>query len=174
GENGVGGKNVRVAIRDIPVAVLTDGGWNGHQLLAIIGSRQYADWQNLRHLDASSIEVAQRIEKFCANICKALGQPWLSREERRQAETRRVAEGERRRQEKLQAEARQRAEAERRRYEAEKKRQLIAVDAASAPKSNVDQVLFAPGPVIGGFIAVAAAAVFLLLAYFVKTILLGR
>ena len=108
------------------------------------------------HLDASSIEVAQRIEKFCANICKALGQPWLSREERRQAETRRVAEG------------------ERRRYEAEKKRQLIAVDAASAPKSNVDQILFAPGPVIGGFIAVAAAAVFLLLAYFVNTILLGR
>src|SRR5262245_16990315 len=157
--------NLIFPILYIPVPALTDGRWHRDQLLSIIGSRQYADWQNLRHLDASSIEVAQRIEKFCANICKALSQPWLSREERRQAETRRVAEGERRRQEKLQAEARQRAEAERRRYEAEKKRQLIAVDAASAPKSNVDQVLFAPGPVIGGFIAVAAAAVFLLLAY---------
>ena len=97
-----------------------------------------------------------------------------ARQRAEEEKARQRAEEERRRHKKLQGEPRQRAEAERRRHEAEKKRQLIAVDAASAPKSTVRRVLFAPGPVIGGFIAVAAAAVFLLLAYFVKTILLGR
>jgi hypothetical protein len=67
--------------------------------LSTVGSRQYEEWQNLRHLDASSSEVALRIEKFCSNICRALEQPWLSPEERQQAEIRRIAEDERRRQE---------------------------------------------------------------------------
>ena len=84
-----------------------------------------------------------------------------ARQRAEEEQARQRAEEERRRHKKLQGEPRQRAEAERRRHEAEKKRQLIAVDAASAPKSTVRRVLFAPGPVIGGFIAAAAAAVFL-------------
>src|SRR5262245_30216475 len=70
----------------------------GATLLAIIGSRQYEDWQNLRHLDASSNEVvALRVQTFCANICRALHQPWQSPEKRREAEARQQAEEERRR-----------------------------------------------------------------------------
>src|SRR5262249_37765990 len=150
-------------------------------------SRQYEQWQNLRHLDVSSTEVALRVEKLCENICKALLQPWLSPQERQEAEARRVAEDERRRQEKLQEEAkrqgeeerhrqgaenkrrldeakakkRRQDEEERRRQEAEKRRQLIEGDAASAPKSTLRSTLFARGPVIGS-IAAAVAFVFLL------------
>ena len=93
--------------------------WREDPLLAIIGSRQYEQWQNLRHLDPLSIEVALRVEKLCENICKALQQPWLSPQERQEAEARQVAEEERRRQE---VEARQVAEEERRRQEAEARR----------------------------------------------------
>jgi cobaltochelatase CobT len=58
----------------IPVPALTGDRWRQDPLLSIIGSRQYEDWQHLRHLDPSSTEVALRIEKFCANICRALQQ----------------------------------------------------------------------------------------------------
>src|SRR5262249_8072004 len=92
--------------------------WRQDPLLAIIGSRQYEEWQNLRHLDASSTEVAQRVKKFCANICRALQQEWLSPEERQQAE------------------ARQREEDERRRHEAENERRL---DEAVAEKRRRDE-----------------------------------
>jgi TIR domain-containing protein/PAN domain-containing protein len=160
-EKEFGRSNLVFPILYIPVPALMDDRWRRDPLLSIIGSRQYEEWQNLRHLDPSSTEVALRVEKFCANICKALQQPWLSQQERQEAEARRVTEDERRRHKKLQEEARQRAEAERRRQEAEKKRQLIAVDAASAPKSTVRRALFTPGPVLGGFIAATVAAVFL-------------
>ena len=90
--------NLIFPILYVPVPALTDDRWRQDPLLAIIGSRQYEDWQNLRHLDASSSEVvALRVEKFCANICRALEQEWLSPEERREAEARRAAEAERRR-----------------------------------------------------------------------------
>ena len=97
--------------------------WSRDPLLAIIGSRPYDDWQNLRHLDASSSEVVQRVERFCANICRALEQELarrVSEEERRRQEAeikQRADEEERRR--KAEAEERQRAEAERRRLEEE-------------------------------------------------------
>jgi hypothetical protein len=106
----------------IPVPALTDDRWRQDPLLSIIGSRQYEDWQLLRHLDPSSTEVALRIEKFCANICRALQQEWLSPEERREAEARRAAEAEGRQQQ--EAEIKQRADEEerRRRAEAEKRR----------------------------------------------------
>src|SRR5262245_47455162 len=107
----------------IPVPALTGDRWRQDPLLSIIGSRQYEDWQHLRHLDPSSTEVALRIEKFCANICKALEQEWLSPEERREAEARPVAEAERRRQQ--EAEIKQRADEEecRKKAEAEERRQ---------------------------------------------------
>jgi len=103
---------------------LTDDRWRDDPLLAIIGSRQYEQWQSLRHLDASSTEVALRVEKLCENISKALQQPWLSPQERQEAEARRIAEDERLRQQKLQQEARRVAEEEHRRQESEAKRLL--------------------------------------------------
>src|SRR6516225_1494926 len=101
------------------VPALTGDRWRQDPLLSIIGSRQYEQWQNLRQLDPSSTEVALRVEKFCANICKAMQQEWLSPEERREAEARRAAEAERRRQQ--EAEIKQRAEEEERRRKAEAK-----------------------------------------------------
>jgi len=113
-------------------------------LLVIIGSRQYEEWQSLRQLDPSSTEVALRVEKFCANICRALQQEWLSPEERQQAEAQRVAEAERRQQQeaeikqradeeerrrKADAEERRQEEEERRRQEAEDRRRLAEAEA---------------------------------------------
>src|SRR5262249_55921928 len=121
-EKELGRSNLIFPILYIPVPALTDDRWRQDPLLAIIGSRQYEQWQNLRQLDPSSTEVALRVEKFCANICRALEQEWLSPEERREAEARRVAEAERRRQQ--EAEIKQRADKEerRRKAEAEKRR----------------------------------------------------
>jgi hypothetical protein len=115
-EKELGRNDLVFPILYIPVPALTGDQWRQDPLLAIIGSRQYEQWQNLRHLDASSTEVALRIETFCANICRALHQPWLSPEERREAEARRVAEAERLRQE---AEIKQRVDEEQRRRRAE-------------------------------------------------------
>src|SRR5262245_2601133 len=110
--------NLIFPILYVPVPALRDEDlWRQDPLLSIIGSRQYEKWQNLRHLDASSTEVAQQVEKFCENICRALQQPWLSPEERREAEARRLAEAERRRQQ--EAEMKQRADEEERRKKAE-------------------------------------------------------
>src|SRR5262245_14511216 len=98
-EKELGRSNLVFPILYIPVPALTGDRWRENPLLAIIGSRQYEQWQNLRQLDPSSTEVALRVEKFCANICRALEQEWLSPEERQQAEVQRVAEEEHRRQE---------------------------------------------------------------------------
>jgi hypothetical protein len=98
-EKELGRRDLVFPILYIPVPALTGDRWRQDPLLAIIGSRQYEEWQNLRQLDPSSTEVALRIEKFCTNICRALEQEWLSPEERQQAEARRIADVERRRQE---------------------------------------------------------------------------
>jgi TIR domain len=150
-EKELGRRDLVFPILYIPVPALTADRWRQDPLLAIIGSRQYEQWQNLRHLDASSTEVALRVEKFCANICRALQQEWLSPEERQQAEAQRVAEAdERRRQEaeikqradeeerrrKAEAEERRRDEDERRRQEAEDRRRL---DEAEAEKRRRDE-----------------------------------
>jgi hypothetical protein len=113
----------------IPVPALTDDRWRQDPLLAIIGSRQYEQWQHLRHLDALSPEVSLRIDKFCANITAALRQQWLSPEER-QAEakkerSRRKAEAKRHSDEE---DRRKRAEAEARRQAEEERRRRIACE----------------------------------------------
>jgi len=143
-EKELGRSDLVFPIHYIPVPALTGDRWRQDPLLLIIGSRQYEQWQNLRQLDPSSTEVALRVEKFCANICGALQQEWLSPEERREAEARRVAEAERRRQQeaeikqradeeerrrKAEAEERRRDEEERRRQEAEDKRRLAEAEA---------------------------------------------
>jgi TIR domain len=151
--------NLIFPILYVPVPALKDERWRQDTLLSIVGSRQYEDWQNLRHLDASSSEVvALRVQTFCANICRALEQPWLSPEERQQAEARRIAEDERRRQQeaeikqraneeerrrKAEAEERRRDEEERRRDEEERRRQEAEdrrrLDEAEAKKRRRDE-----------------------------------
>jgi gas vesicle protein len=70
--------------------------------------------QNIRLSSDAAIHLRPRLhygsKSFARNICKALQQPWLSPQERQEAEVRQRAEEERRRQEKLQEEVRQRAE----------------------------------------------------------------
>src|SRR6516164_6931649 len=135
-ERELGRSNLVFPILYIPVPALTDDRWRQDRLLSIIGSRQYEDWQNLRHLDASSSEaVALQVQTFCSNICRALEQEWLSPEERREAEARRAAEAERRRQQ--EAEIKQRGDEDvRRRQEAEDRRRLAE---AEAEKSRQDE-----------------------------------
>jgi len=125
-EKELGRSNLIFPILYIPVPAFNDEGWRQDPLLSIIGSRQCEQWQHLRHLDPSSTEVALRVEKFCENIAKAMQQPWLSPEERREAEARRLADDERRREEKL----RDQAEEERRRQEVETKRRAAEAEAA--------------------------------------------
>ena len=89
----------------IPVPALEDEKlWRQDPVLKIVGTRQYLDWRDLRHLEHNSPEVRQKIERFCRNISSALRKPWVSLEERRrEAET----------------QAQQRAEEEQRRKAAE-------------------------------------------------------
>jgi TIR domain len=154
--------NLIFPILYIPVPALTGDRWRQDPLLAIIGSRQYEDWQNLRHLDVSSSEVvALRVQTFCANICRALEQEWLSPEERRQAEARRAAEAERRRQQeakikqradeeerrrKTKAEERRRDEDERRRQEAITRFDDTALRLAEVEKPRQDEERHRPEP----------------------------
>jgi hypothetical protein len=99
--------------------------WRQNDVLNVIGSRQYINWQPMRHLDVGSPEVALQVERFCQNIFKALQQPWLPPDERRKSEAaeaaRRAQEEERR--QKDQADARQQASDDQRRREAEAQRQ---------------------------------------------------
>lgn len=84
--------------------------WRQNNLLKIIGTRQYVDWQRLRHLDPTLAEVGIAVERFCSNISAALHAPWLSPDEQRErtaAAARDAAERQRR-----EAEERQRVEAE--------------------------------------------------------------
>jgi hypothetical protein len=121
-EKELGRSNLVFPILYIPVPALSDGRWRQDPVLVTVGSRQYEDWQHLRQLDPSSTEFALRIEKFCANISRAMQQPWLSPQARQAAAARQREEEERRQQERLeQAEALRRQE-EQRGLEEEKRR----------------------------------------------------
>jgi hypothetical protein len=117
-EKELGRSNLVFPILYISVPALADDRWRQDPLLETIGSRQYEQWQNLRHLDPSSTEVALRVEKLCENICKALQQPWLSPQQRQEAEAQRLAEEKRREAELAKAEAQRLAEEKRREAEA--------------------------------------------------------
>src|SRR5262249_47070784 len=74
--------------------------WRRDAVLNVIGTRQYMDWQKLRHVGLTSTEASLAIERFCGNIFSALNEPWISPEERRhneETEARQRAEGDRRR-----------------------------------------------------------------------------
>ena len=49
--------------------------WRQHEVLRVIGARQYLDWQERRYLDVNSTEVAVHIGRFCSNIYEALRHP---------------------------------------------------------------------------------------------------
>jgi TIR domain len=93
--------------------------WKQDDLLEIIASRQYLDWQEFRHHSFTEAEIAKRIEQFCRNIVKTLRQPYISPAERLAAEeAQRIADQLRREQEEkdrqqAEAEARQKADQER-------------------------------------------------------------
>ena len=135
-EKELGRSNLVFPILYIPVPALMGDRWREDALLTIIGSRQYEQWQSLRHLDPTSTEVALRVEKLCENITKALQQPWSSPQERQQAEAQRLAEEEGHRQEKLQEEARRVADEEHRRQEAENKRRLEEAEVEKRRQDN--------------------------------------
>jgi formylglycine-generating enzyme required for sulfatase activity len=98
----------------IRVAALeSEAQWRQDDLLKIIGSRQYTDWQKFRHRDVTSPEIAEKIEQFCRNILGALHRPWISPQERRRAE---------------EAEARERVEETRRREGAAKAERRAEVE----------------------------------------------
>jgi TIR domain len=121
-EKELGRDNLIFPILYIPVPALEDNRRRlEDQLLSIIHSRQYEDLRNLRHLDAFSSEaVALRVQKFCANIVRALEQNWLSPEEREQFEAQQRAEAEDRQQEQRQQAEDRRRDEERRRLEEDK------------------------------------------------------
>lgn len=49
--------------------------WRQDEVLNVIGTRQYIDWQERRYLDVNSTEVAVQIGHFCSNIYDALRRP---------------------------------------------------------------------------------------------------
>ncbi|MFZ0422402.1 MAG: toll/interleukin-1 receptor domain-containing protein [Xanthobacteraceae bacterium] len=106
----------------IPVPALEDEKlWRDDPVLKAVGTRQYLDWRELRHHDLNSVEVRQRLERFCRNVTSALHKAWISPEERQrqaEAEARQQSDEERRRKAALAA-AEQRAQAERARKDAE-------------------------------------------------------
>ena len=96
--------------------------WRQDPVLKIIGSRQYIDWLNFRHLDIDSTEVGVALERFCENISKALHQSWILPKERRTLEE--VGAAQRAEQGRQEAEAKHCAEEAERRKEAESKRRV--------------------------------------------------
>jgi len=102
-------------------------------VLSIIAKRQYLDWRELRHRDIHSANVKEAVERFCAQICDALCQSWLSPEERKQQEAaaRRQAEAERQR---------RAAEAKRReKEEAQRRREVEAAREAEAERKRAEE-----------------------------------
>lgn len=102
-EAAIGRSNLIFPILYVRVPALErEADWRKDEVLKIIGSRQYIDWQRLRHRNFSDTDVAEKIEQYSRNIVEALRQPWLSPEVRRrneEAERQRIASAEAERQE---------------------------------------------------------------------------
>jgi outer membrane protein assembly factor BamD (BamD/ComL family) len=124
----------------IPVPALEDEKlWRQDPVLKIVGTRQYLDWRDLRHLEHNSPEVRQKVERFCRNISNALHKPWVSLEERRreaESQAQQRAEGEQRRKA-AEIEAARRAEEERRNREAEAGRRAQEQERAQADRAFI-------------------------------------
>jgi formylglycine-generating enzyme required for sulfatase activity len=137
-ERTLGRKDLVFPILYVRVPALdTEQVWREDELLRVIGTRQYLDWQKFRFRDLASTDVAERVENFCNHVLKALRQPWTtSQDDVRQQETeaKRIAEDNRSREEakrladqeerrkKAEAQAQARAEEERRQRDAAARR----------------------------------------------------
>jgi len=68
--------------------------WQRDHVLAVIGRRQYVDWQKLRLFEVTSTPVREAIDQFCRKIVEALERPGLSEAEiaQRQAEAPELAQ----------------------------------------------------------------------------------
>jgi hypothetical protein len=63
----------------IPVPELRDERlWRQDPVLAIVGTRQYLDWQGMRHREARSFEVQEKLEWYCRGITNALHKTWIA------------------------------------------------------------------------------------------------
>jgi hypothetical protein len=63
----------------IPVPELRDERlWRQDPVLAIVGTRQYLDWQGMRHRAAHSFEVQEKLEWYCRGITNALHKTWIA------------------------------------------------------------------------------------------------
>jgi hypothetical protein len=52
--------------------------WRQDPVLAIVGKRQYLDWQGMRHRQARSFEVQEKLEWYCRGITNALHKTWIA------------------------------------------------------------------------------------------------
>ncbi len=74
-EADLGRRNLIFPLLYIRVPELEDEqSWRNDEVLRVIGSRQYVDWQERRYLDINSTEVATSVGRFCSNIYDALRQ----------------------------------------------------------------------------------------------------
>jgi hypothetical protein len=157
-EKAIGRSDLVFPILYITVAALeNEAKWRDDPVLSTIGRRQYVDWRPLRHLDAHSTAVRERVESLCQKIVEALNAP--SPEERRkmeEAKAQQQTEEEARRlrtaeeeQRSKQAEARKRAEEESKRQKAEAERRVheeerrkrAEAEAPLAAKDDLDRLL---------------------------------
>lgn len=70
----LGRQNLIFPLLYIRVPELENELWRQDDVLKVIGSRQYMDWQERRYLDVNSTEVAVNVGRFCSNIYDALRQ----------------------------------------------------------------------------------------------------
>lgn len=103
--------------------------WRGHNVLSVIGERQYVDWRHLRHLSGDSTVVREAVERFCQKIVDSLNEPWQSPEERQAQEEQERQEARERQCEQLALDAETRAADEKQRKQAEDARRAAAVEA---------------------------------------------
>jgi hypothetical protein len=117
----------------IPVPALEkESLWRADPILKVVGTRQYLDWQDLRHHDLASTDVRVKVEHYCRNICNALRRPWEPPAERRQreeAQARQVAD----------EEGRRAADAERQRLEREAAAQREAEEQSQAAAAAAER-----------------------------------
>jgi hypothetical protein len=52
--------------------------WRQDPVLTIVGTRQYLDWQSMRHREARSFEVQEKLEWYCRGITNALHKTWIA------------------------------------------------------------------------------------------------
>jgi len=144
----------------IPVPALEDERlWRDDPVLKIVGTRQYLDWRDLRHHEANSTEVRQKLERFCRNITNALQRQWLPLEElrrREEAEARQKTE-EHQRRKAAEIEAERSAQEERRRREADSARRAEEEGHARIAEPQRGRRQPRPAIIIPG--AVAAVAI---------------